>query len=88
MFHEQVRQEGAGEGGPLGRSGPHVHVGSEAGAAAGAEHKAISMGVAAGVEHEAACNTPGVTSLFNTEIEAGEKLANQVLEFKNTHMKW
>jgi hypothetical protein len=30
-----------------------VRAGSEAGVAAGAEHKAVSMGVAAGAEHEA-----------------------------------
>jgi hypothetical protein len=52
VFHEQARQGGTDEGGPLGCSGPRVHAGSEAGAAAGAEHKAISIGVAAGTEHE------------------------------------
>jgi hypothetical protein len=40
---------GASKGGPFVRSGPRVHVGSEA----GAEHKAVSMGVATGAEHEA-----------------------------------
>jgi hypothetical protein len=30
-----------------------VRAGSEAGVAAGAEHKAVSMGVAAGAKHEA-----------------------------------
>jgi hypothetical protein len=54
VFHEQARQGGASEGGPLGRSGPHVREGSEAGAGAGVEHKAVSMGVVAGAEHEAA----------------------------------
>ena len=53
VFHEQARQGGAGEGGPLGRSGPRVRAGSEAGAVAGAEHRAVSMGMAAGAEHEA-----------------------------------
>jgi hypothetical protein len=54
VFHEQARQRGAGEGGPLRRSGPRMRVGSEAGAAAGVEHKDVSMGVAPGTEHEAA----------------------------------
>jgi hypothetical protein len=48
--HEQARQGDAGEGGPLRRSGPPVRAGSEAGAAAGAEHKAVSVGA----EHEVA----------------------------------
>jgi hypothetical protein len=52
--HEQARQGGAGEGGPLRRSGPPVRAESEASAAAGAEHKAVSVGVAVGAEHEAA----------------------------------
>jgi hypothetical protein len=38
------------KGGPIGRSGPYVHVGSEA----GAQHKGVSLGVATGAEHEAA----------------------------------
>jgi hypothetical protein len=54
VFHDQARQGGTGEGGPLGRSGPRVHAGSEAGVAAGVEHKAVSMGLAAGAEHKAA----------------------------------
>jgi hypothetical protein len=45
--------EGAGKGGPLGHNGPRVRVGSEAGAAVGAEYKAVSIGVAVGAEHEA-----------------------------------
>jgi len=43
----QSRQRGAGEGGPLGRSGPHIRAGSEVGVTAGAEHKVVSMGVVA-----------------------------------------
>ena len=54
VFHEQARQGSAGEGGPIGHSGPRVRVGSEAGAAVGVEHKVVSMGVAAGAEHEVA----------------------------------
>jgi hypothetical protein len=50
VFHEQARQEGAGEGGPLGHSGSRMCAGSEA----SAEHKALSMGMAADAEHEAA----------------------------------
>ena len=53
VFHKQAQQGCAGEGGSLGRSGPRMRVGSEAGVAEGAEHKAISIGVAAGAEHEA-----------------------------------
>jgi hypothetical protein len=53
VFYEHAWQGGAGKGGPLGRSGPHVRAKSEADAATGVEHKAISMGVAAGAEHEA-----------------------------------
>jgi hypothetical protein len=43
----------AGTARGLGEGGPHVRAGSEAGVAAGAEHKAVSMGVAASAEHEA-----------------------------------
>ena len=48
VFYEQARQGCADEGGPLGRSGPRVRTGSEA----GTEQKTISMGVAADVEHK------------------------------------
>jgi hypothetical protein len=54
VFQEQAWQGGVGEDGPLGRSGPCVRTGSKVGAAADAEHKAISMGVAAEAEHETA----------------------------------
>jgi hypothetical protein len=54
VFHEQARQGGAGEGGPLGRRCPRVRARSETGATAGAEHKAVSMGVAVEAEHETA----------------------------------
>jgi hypothetical protein len=36
VFHEQARQGGASEGGPLGRNGPRMRVGSEADATASA----------------------------------------------------
>jgi hypothetical protein len=45
VFHEPI---------PAPRSDPHVREGSEAGAGASVEHKAVSMGVVAGAEHEAA----------------------------------
>jgi opacity protein-like surface antigen len=54
VFHQQTPLGGAGRGGPLGQSSHRVRVGSQAGATAGAKHKAVSMGVAAGVEHEVA----------------------------------
>ena len=54
VFHEHTRQGGAGEGGPLRRSGPRVRVGSKVVTAVDAEHKAISMDMAAGAEHETA----------------------------------
>jgi hypothetical protein len=53
VFHQQMWQGVAGRRDPLGRSGPHVCVGSEAGAAVSADHKAISMGMVTGVEDEA-----------------------------------
>jgi hypothetical protein len=52
LYVVSVSWAGTDEGGPLGRSGPCVHAGSEAGAAAGAEDKAVSMGVAVEAEHE------------------------------------
>jgi hypothetical protein len=55
VFHKQARQGGAGEGGPLGHSGPRTRARKRTGrVAVGAEHKAVSMDLATSAEHEAA----------------------------------
>jgi hypothetical protein len=51
-FMSRRGKGGAGKGGTLRRSCPHMRVGSEAGATASAKYKVVSMGVAAGAEHE------------------------------------
>jgi hypothetical protein len=73
VFHQQSWLGCAGRGGPLGYSGPRMRAGSQAGATAGAEHKAVSMGMAAGVEHEAASMLVCSLSMSLFQLDAADQ---------------
>jgi hypothetical protein len=53
VFYEQARQEGTGEGGPLGRSGPVCVRESKWAQQQAQSTKLLSKDVTAGAEHEA-----------------------------------